>query len=284
MAASIGLIFHDKSDNAPNIEGPASVKVGLLNFIHAPKGRDVKTLQGHQPGDHYLEFLNESWRSIARAVGIPLMIARLDASHSNYSSSRLERTLYARSLESYQHQCDFRWSPVLLEVLREAELRKLIPPRPQAIKIAGLYSPLPMHDPSKELQAQETALRIGATSWLDMLQAQGVDVQDATDKLRRSVDALNEIDPALGTVICNHSSAAHHKPQRFNRLPKRLSQHLRQRANEKRNDEYRTRQSNADTIGIDSNGCQRDTARRRYPLRNVHRITCANVVMVRRHR
>jgi hypothetical protein len=110
----------------------------------------------------------------------------------------MDRQLYFRSLEREQFAIEKRFRPVLMEVLREAELRKLIPPRPVAVRVCGIFQAPPHADPQKEAKARETDLRTMTRSLIDIWAEQGIRPAEAADKMRRAMETLNTVRPKLG--------------------------------------------------------------------------------------
>ncbi len=200
LAASLALVFEDQWENTPVVKGAGStnVKVGMSQILQAPKGKQVKQIDPKHPASNYTEFRNERWRDVGRSVNMPLMIARLDSKDHSYASARMDRQLYWRSLEREQFAIEKRLGPVLMAVLREAELRKLIKPRPVPVKVGGIFQAPPHADPNKEAQARQTDLATMSKSLIDIWAEQGIRPAEAADKLRRTMDTLDQVRPGLG--------------------------------------------------------------------------------------
>lgn len=200
LAASLAIVFEDKfADALPTKNaGSTPLKWGLSQILHAPKGKSANQIDPKHPSQGYVEFRSERWRDVARSVNMPLMIARLDSKDHSYASARMDRQLYWRSLEREQFAIEKRLSPVLMAVLREAELRKIIPPRPVAVKIGGLFQVPPHVDPAKEANARATDLATMSKSLIDIWQEQGMRPAEMADKLRRTIDTLDQVRPGLG--------------------------------------------------------------------------------------
>lgn len=200
LAASLAIVFEDMFETSPIVKGAGSspIKWGLSQILNAPKGKKVHQIDPKHPSQNYREFRNERWRDVARSVNMPLMIARLDSKDHSYASARMDRQLYWRSLEREQFAIEKRMMPVLTGVLREAELRRIIRRRPLAVKIGGMFVP-PVHaDPQKEANARATDLATMSKSLIDIWQEQGIRPAEAVDKLRRTMDSLDEVRPGLG--------------------------------------------------------------------------------------
>ncbi len=206
LAASLAIVMEDKFENTPVVKGAGSsnIKVGLSQIIQAPKGKTPKQIDPKHPASNYIDFRNERWRDVGRSVNMPLMIARLDSKDHSYASARMDRQLYYMSLEREQFAIEKRLAPVLMQVLQEAELRKLIRPRPVAVKIGGIFQSPPHADPNKEAQARQTDLETMSKSLIDVWAEQGIRPAEAADKLKRTMDTLDQVRPGLGEAYINN--------------------------------------------------------------------------------
>jgi capsid protein len=200
LAASLAIVFEDMFENSPVVKGAGSspIKWGLSQILNAPKGKKAHQIDPKHPSQNYTEFRNERWRDVARSVNMPLMIARLDSKDHSYASARMDRQLYWRSLEREQFAIEKRLMPVLTSVLREAELRRIIRRRPVPVKIGGLFQVPPHVDPAKEANARATDLATMSRSLIDIWAEAGIRPAEAVDKLRRTMDSLDEVRPGLG--------------------------------------------------------------------------------------
>ena len=202
LAASLAIVFEDQWETSPVVKGAGSspIKWGLSQILQAPKGKQAKQIDPKHPSQNYTEFRSERWRDVARSVNMPLMIARLDSKDHSYASARMDRQLYWRSLEREQFAIEKRLMPVLTSVLREAELRRIIRARPVSVKIGGLFQVPPHVDPAKEANARATDLATMSRSLIDIWAEAGIRPAEAVDKLRRTMDSLDEVRPGLGEM------------------------------------------------------------------------------------
>jgi len=200
LAASLAIVFEDQWESTPVVKGAGStnLKVGLTQVMQAPKGKSVKQIDPKHPASNYTEFRNERWRDVGRSVNMPLMIARLDSKDHSYASARMDRQLYWRSLEREQYAIEKRLVPVFMQVLREAEIRKLIQPRPVPVKVGGIFQAPPHADPNKEAQARQTDLATMSKGLIDIWAEQGIRPAEMADKLRRTMETLDQVRPGLG--------------------------------------------------------------------------------------
>lgn len=200
LASSLAIVFEDMFESSPVVKGAGSspIKWGLSQILQAPKGKQAKQIDPKHPSQNYVEFRNERWRDVGRSVNMPLMIARLDSKDHSYASARMDRQLYWRSLEREQFAIEKRLTPTLMAVLREAELKRIIKPRPVAIKVGGLFQVPPHVDPQKEANARATDLSTMSKSLIDIWQEQGIRPAEMADKLRRTIETLDQVKSGLG--------------------------------------------------------------------------------------
>lgn len=202
-AAAMGVVFEDAFDGVAPVKRAASgrsesVKFAGAQLIHAPKGKRAKTVGSEHPASNYVEFRSERWKDIGRPAQMPKLIARLDASGLSYSAARMEQGLYSRSIRRGQQTVRRRYSPVLSDVLRDAELSGKIPMRPAQIEIGMSFAGLPSADPMKDAKQRQVDLETMSKSLLDVWAESGTRPRDQVDKMRRTVQMLNDISPGFG--------------------------------------------------------------------------------------
>jgi hypothetical protein len=66
------------------------------------------------------------------------------------------------------------------------------------VKIGGLFQVPPHVDPQKEANARATDLATMSRSLIDIWAEAGIRPAEAVDKLRRTMDSLDEVRPGLG--------------------------------------------------------------------------------------
>lgn len=199
LNAQLSVVFEDNDKNATkNPTGNQSLKFGMKSVMFAPKGKTVKQLNANHPGAQYKEYVDERWRDAGRANSLPLMILRQNSSEHSYSGARLDRTLYISDLNKEQWSIERRMRPILLAVLREAELRKLIPPAPQPITVNGIWQPIAGADPVKESMARQLDLQSLNKTLIDSWLENGQRPQEMISKIKRGVQALEQVQQGLG--------------------------------------------------------------------------------------
>jgi len=184
-----------------------------------PPGWQPYMLNPTQPSTQYVDFRKERQAEIARAVGMPLMMVRLDSSNHNYSSARFDGQIYARATASIQRFLGgtARMRGVLYElvdeVLREAELAKALPPRPEGCDFAFLWPSTPHVDPKKEAEAERVQLENGSLAYGDLLAGRGLDEDETIAKRKRSQEKLEKAGlPPLPTAAAKAAPTDDAKP------------------------------------------------------------------------
>jgi len=205
LGATFGLVFEDKFPDSPQKTGsrkPAGVmspvKAGIAQILTAPKGKAAVQVDPKHPGNNYVDFRNERFRDVGRASQMPLMIVRLGAEDHSYSSARFDAQIYQRGIRRDQSSILRKYSPSLMDVLREAELAGLIPMRPLQIEIGAIFARLPHVDPAKEARARESDLSTMSASLIDIWAEDGMRPQEMVAKLKQTVTSLNEVKEGFG--------------------------------------------------------------------------------------
>jgi len=205
LGATFGIVFEDKFPDSPQKNGarkPAgvlsSVKAGISQILTAPKGKAAVQVDPKHPGNNYVDFRNERFRDVGRSTQMPLMIVRLGAEDHSYSSARFDAQIYQRGIRRDQSSILRKYSPSLMDVLREAELAGMIPMRPLQIEIGAIFSRLPHVDPAKEARARESDLSTMSASLIDIWAEDGMRPQEMVAKLKMTVESLNQVKDGFG--------------------------------------------------------------------------------------
>ena len=141
-----------------------------------PPGYQIQQLDPKQPSTAYVEYRNERMRDIGRAVSMPLMMVKLDASGHNYSSARFDGQLYNRMNSGFQAYIErSTLTPLVGEVEREATLAQALPKRPEKVIYRWIWDAPPHVDPLKEAKAAGERMDIKTSTLADELAAQGKD-------------------------------------------------------------------------------------------------------------
>lgn len=206
LGAQFGLVFEDKFQDAPQ-KGPrraagvvGAVKTGMAQILHAPKGKEVIQVKPEHPTNNYVEYRSERWRDVGRASQMPLMMIRLGSEDHSFASARFDAMIYQRGIHREQAMIERKYSPSLMDVLREAELAGLIPMRPCQVEIGAIWTRLPHVDPQKEARARQIDLETMSCSLTDVWAEDGMDPPEMVAKLKETVDALDQVQDGLGSA------------------------------------------------------------------------------------
>jgi capsid protein len=204
LNAELSVVFEDNKEGGRIPTGNQTLKTGLKAIMWAPPGKTVKQLEASHPGAQYKEYVDERWRDVGRSVCLPLMILRQNSSEHSYSGARLDRSLYIADLQKEQWAIERRMRPVLMEVLREAELRKLIPPAPQPVTVDGIWQPIAGADPVKEAMARNLDLQSFNKTLVDSWAENGHRPAEMVSKIKRSVQAMEQVQPGLSQTYLSN--------------------------------------------------------------------------------
>lgn len=206
LGATFGIVFEDKFNDTPQ-RGPrraggvmSAVKTGLAQILHAPKGKSVTQVKPEHPTNNYVEYRSERWRDVGRASQMPLMMVRLGSENHSFASARFDAMIYQRGIRRDQAHILRKYSPSLMDVLREAQLAKLIPIRPCPYEIGAIFTRLPHVDPQKEARARQMDLETMSCSLIDIWAEDGMRPQEMVTKLKQTVDSLNQVQDGLGAA------------------------------------------------------------------------------------
>lgn len=150
-----------------------------------------------QPPVQYPDYRAERQREFGRPVGMPLMMIRLDCAKYNYSSARLETQNYYRAVAGIQswlsgtEKSTGTLSRLVDELAKEA--RFSIPAlrnRPPIVMYHWTWPSRPHVDPTKESNAEETALTTRTITLTDALAARGRDLETHIEIMRREEEAF----------------------------------------------------------------------------------------------
>lgn len=204
MADQASLLYCENPDE-PWLS-PESTTIERRTIKTAPPGWKPFQLQASQPPVQYPQYKQERQAEIARAINMPLMIARLDSARHNYSSARFDGQGYARFVAFIQ--LFLSGSPksvgtldrLVDEVEREARFSvpALRDPPPDA-RNHWTWPARPHVDPGKEATASKIRLETGQSTLSDELAERGrtVDVHLATLKRdREAFEAAGQPMPA----------------------------------------------------------------------------------------
>jgi lambda family phage portal protein len=212
FTAFVQDIGSDFSDEQPVEDQELSDKLepGQIEFL--PTG---KTIQFASPPElaNYDQFTKNVLRSIAAGYGLSYEVLTGDLSMVNFSSARLGWIEFQRNIDVWRK-----------EIIIDSFLEEVVKDFKQIASIQGfdfskynaVHTPpkRELIDPTKELNAIETSIRNGLSTWSEELMAMGKDPQehfaqykkdqDLIDSLGLKLDSdarLDKLNPTQGTVI-----------------------------------------------------------------------------------
>lgn len=137
-------------------------------FTTLPQGYDLQQLEPKQPTGQYAEFKHELLDEMGRCRCVPSLVMRGNSANYNFSSARVDRIAYARSLDLERASCErVLLRPLFEEFLAEAGRIPELLPRGLELadwQIRWLWDGLDYVDPQKEASADEIALKNGFTT------------------------------------------------------------------------------------------------------------------------
>ncbi|MFZ5831447.1 MAG: phage portal protein, partial [Planctomycetota bacterium] len=190
-AAKASIFLYTQSTDAGffPMSGTTTLRSGTINT--APPGYQVAQLTPTQPGAQYHQYRPERHREIGRVRGMSLMEIRQDASGHNYSSARFDGQSDALSYRVIQAWlAGEHLDPLVDEVLREAELARLTPRRPDDVVYQWIWPGRPHVDPTKERTADRMALEDGTMSYTQLLADHGHDPDRVIEQRRLDNERL----------------------------------------------------------------------------------------------
>jgi capsid protein len=173
------------------LDAEDTIEIHRDAIIAAPPGWSVRFPNPSQPAAQYTEFRRERHLDLGRAINMPAMLVRLDSSLHNYSSARFDDQVYARGILCIQSWLErYALNRMLNKVLREAELRGILPVRPKDFRAVWTWPKRPNIDAEKEAEANKTELGTAATTLVDVLHAKGINPEEHAYKLKKSDEIL----------------------------------------------------------------------------------------------
>jgi capsid protein len=156
-----------------------------------PPGYKASQMRAEQPTATYAEFDNAQLREICRCVGVPLMIASLDASQANMSSAYVIMQPFNHAAKvDREHNYDPKLDRLFAAVIAEARLIPGALPDnlPEILPHTWQWPKLNSHaDPQKVASARQTALINGTTSIPQICAEDGDDWEEVEAQAAKSL-------------------------------------------------------------------------------------------------
>jgi lambda family phage portal protein len=196
MAACVGLVItrqtrasglSQTTDSAGNTRRGMTIEPGMIAEIG--QGDSVTTVNPHQPNQNFADYIAVLGRLVALTFGLPLEVAFLDFSRTNYSSARA--ALLQAHLVWEQHQemmCRFTSDVFAWWLMREIKAGR-ISARRDALKHSWTTPAWAWIDPDKELKAALAAIDCGLDTYTNVAKTQRRNFK-AMQHIRAQEDAL----------------------------------------------------------------------------------------------
>ena len=199
MAACFGLVFEKnrRTTGLPKEEGSDGVSRRKMHIepgmIHETAiGDKVHTLSPSQPTTNFPDFLRMLGRFAGLALGLPLEVAYMDYSQTNYSSARASMLqaqqvwrCHQKTLKGYSTKV-YEWK--VLNWIREG----LLPARPDALQHSWTTPGWKWVDPEKELKAAMGAIDAGLDTRTSVALRQGDDFAEIVAQLKKERELLED--------------------------------------------------------------------------------------------
>ena len=188
-AADFGVILYTQHPDSKFIAVNESTTFQRRTIRTAPPGWKPEQMKAEQPTTQYVSYRQERQREIGRPVCMPLMMIRLDSTGHNYSSARFDGQLYQRSNRTLQGRIGTRTlNPLVRDVAREAELRRMTPKRPKRVRYLWSWPTPPHVDPQKEATASGLRLSNAISTLTDELTSDGKSLEPHIQRLAKEVE------------------------------------------------------------------------------------------------
>lgn len=195
--ADAACMLYTRNPDVPVWKNPEETKVERRTVKMAPPGWEPWQYNSSQPPVQYPDYRGERQRELGRAIGMPLLMIRLDSSRHNYSSARLDTQTYNRTVQGIQ--CWISGTPRSNGTLNRlvdlvcAEARFTIPElqhRPAVVEYVWTWTPRPHVDPTREAAAETEGLTNRTQSFSGALAARGTNLDTHLRTLQREEAAI----------------------------------------------------------------------------------------------
>jgi lambda family phage portal protein len=167
-------------------------------------GESVETVRPEQPTQNFEDVIRTMVRMAANDVGLPLELALLDFSQTNFHSARSSIGVAYKSIERWQRQmCDSVLSRVYRFVIGNAIAAGVLPEVENWDRHAWKMPARPSLDPQRETMAAVLAVNNNMRTLADVHAEMGLDHDDVL--LQRSIEVADQakygITPAGGQPV-----------------------------------------------------------------------------------
>lgn len=199
MAACVGLVITRASktqglnrqlDSQGRPRRALTIEPGFIGELQ--HGDSITTVDPKQPTENFPDFLASLGRLVGLSFGLPLEIAFLDFSRTNYSSARASILQAHKGWERNQAMMG-RFATQVYEwwLMREMKAGR-ITPRRDALKHSWRMPKWKWVDPTKEFAADQAAVDGGYMPRADIAEKLGYDWDELQDRLRDEQKKLED--------------------------------------------------------------------------------------------
>jgi capsid protein len=169
------------------------IEPGMVKF--AQTGSTVTSLNPSHPSTQYKGFVDHHMQMIGADIGVPLLLATMDASASNFSAFRAAMTLAFRGFGEWHEWIS---STILLPLYRwrvAMWIRQgVLPYRPDFAKCEFTYVPPPVLDPKVEVEAMALSVeKLFKSRKQAIAELYGGDLNDLYKQRKIEVDREDEL-------------------------------------------------------------------------------------------
>lgn len=200
MAACVGIIVERQTrmsglttttDSDGNVRRKLALEPGMIAEVG--QGDKIHQVNPAQPSQNFNDFLATLGRFVGLAFGLPLEIAFLDFSRTNYSSARAALLQAHKVWEGHQSMMA-RWASDvyewwLLKQIRAGKIRA----RRDALTHDWIKPGWKWVDPEKELNADLAAVDAGIMSLADLAEKQGKDLVRLLERRAAEIKLKEEL-------------------------------------------------------------------------------------------
>lgn len=199
MAACMGLVVARKgrmsglnTDTNSNGETVRKLTFEPGMLWELAEGDQVTQVNPSQPSGNFPDFLATLGRLVGLAFGLPLEVAFLDFSRTNYSSARASLLQAHQVWQTHQQMLSRYMSRIYRWWLVESMRSGRIPARRDALSHTWITPGWKWVDPEKELKAQLGAVDAGVMTLSDIAMQQGRDFAELVGARKREVEMIRE--------------------------------------------------------------------------------------------
>jgi lambda family phage portal protein len=201
MAACVGLVIqrqHRASGLTSTVDSQGNSRRGMQlepgMIAEVGQGDNVTTVNPHQPNQNFADYIATLGRITALNFGLPLEVAFLDFSRTNYSSARAALLQAYQIWETQQAMMECWYTEIFKWWLMREIRAGRITARRDALKHSWVTPTWAWIDPDKELKAHLAAIDAGLDTHTRVAASQGRDFEKMQQKRKEEDDLKRSLD------------------------------------------------------------------------------------------